>query len=341
MPGIGDRYRAELETELKAAIPEGGPADGLFAALRYHMGWADAHGRPAAAATGKRLRPILCLLICEGYGGDYRRALPAAAAIELLHNFTLIHDDIEDRSDERHHRATVWRLWGEAQAINAGDATFALAQLALLRLADRGLSAARVLGAAQVLNRACLRICEGQYLDVDFERRGAVDEGTYLAMTAGKTAALIGCSLELGAVVAGASARERRVMREAGESLGLAYQVQDDVLGVWGDPAVTGKPTADDIRSGKKTLPVVHALAETPGPAGARIRSLLAKPALVEEEVVEVVGILEQAGSRIYAERLTRRFYDETLAALERSRLADEAKVAVNSLVHSLLQRPS
>ena len=341
MPGIGDLYRVDLEAELRSSIPEGGSAAALYTALRYHFGWVDAAGHPFVSATGKRLRPILCLLVCEGYGGDYRNALPAAAAIELLHNFTLIHDDIEDRSDERHHRATVWRLWGEAQAINGGDALFCLSQLALQRLAERGLSSAKVLAAAAALNRACLRICEGQYMDVDFERRATVAEDAYMSMTADKTAALIGCSLELGALVAGAPARERKMMREVGESLGLAYQVQDDVLGVWGEPTVTGKPTADDIRSRKKTLPIVHALALAPLADRERMRALLAKPSLTEAEVVAVVGILEHAGSRIYAERLARRLSDETLAVLERSRLSQEARLAINDLIHSLLQRPS
>lgn len=340
MAGLGDRFRPELEAEMAACFPSAGPAAGLFAALRYHLGWAEADGSPARAGGGKRLRPVLCLVTCEGYGGDYRQALPAAAAIELLHNFTLIHDDIEDRSDERHHRPTVWKVWGEAQAINAGDALFTISQLAALRLAGRGVPADRVLAGVQTINAACLRVCEGQFLDIDFEQQALVDETSYLAMIRGKTAALLGCALEMGALVAGAAPAELAALREAGESLGLAYQVQDDILGIWGDPAVTGKPTADDIRSRKKTLPIVHAQsAARLGHAG-RLSQLLAKPRLTEPDVVEVVGILETAGSLRYAEGLAQGFYNQCLAALERTSLSETSRAELNSLVRSLLGRP-
>ncbi len=334
-------YLSELEAELRAAVPATGAAPFLYDMLRYHLGWLDRHGRPVQAPAGKRLRPLLCLLACEGYGGDYRRALPAAAAIELLHNFTLIHDDVQDRSDERRHRPTVWRLWGEAQAINAGDALYALARLALLRLAERGLAPSTVTAAAALLDHTCLRICEGQSLDVAFEGRLDVTYDEYLAMIGGKTAALLGCALEMGALVAGAAAEERQRMRECGETLGLAYQVQDDILGIWGEPSVTGKPAADDIRGRKKTLPIVYALTHGDRQHVERLHALFAAAALDEGDVAAVLRILEDTGARQAAEAEAGRLYDETQRLLQASALAADVRSALSELVRSLLRRPA
>ncbi|MHB1131716.1 MAG: polyprenyl synthetase family protein [Chloroflexota bacterium] len=341
MASLGARYREALEDELRAAIAADGPSSGLRAMLHYHLGWKDEAGRPVAGTTGKRLRPLLCLLVCEGYGTDYRVALPAAAAIEMLHNFTLIHDDIQDRSDERHHRPTVWRRWGEAQGINAGDALFAVSRLAVLRLRQREVGAERILAAAELLDRACLRVCEGQYLDIDFEARQTVDEATYLAMVSGKTAALLGCAMEMGALLAGTAQTELRAMRATGEALGLAYQMQDDILGIWGEPAVSGKPAADDLRDGKKTLPVLFGLQRADEDQSRRLRALLGNKAATTEELANGVALLDELGARAYAEAVARRYFEQTLAGLAKTGLAGPARDTLSALVSSLLQRPA
>ncbi|MHB1415292.1 MAG: polyprenyl synthetase family protein, partial [Chloroflexota bacterium] len=289
MTDFGEKYAAELESELRASVPEGGDAAGLYDMLRYHLGWLEDEDASSRASGGKRIRPTLCLMACEAYGGDYRPALPAAAAVELLHNFTLIHDDIQDRSAERRHRSTVWKLWGEAQAINAGDVMNSLARLALLRMAGRGVGADVILQALNMLDRTCARICEGQYLDLQFENRLDIDRETYLGMIERKTAALVGCALEMGTLVGGASAEQVDLMRGLGDTLGLAYQVQDDILGIWGEPRVTGKPAADDIRRRKKTLPVVHALECASGEQKTRLAQLLGQPRVDDNEVDEVL----------------------------------------------------
>jgi len=336
-----EKYLAPLESELRAIVPEGGEAGPLYTMLRYHLGWVDPAGRPSGLPSGKRIRPLLCLLACEGYGADFHRALPAAAALELLHNFTLIHDDIQDRSDERRHRPTVWRIWGEAQGIDAGDAMYALARLALLRLPERGVPVATVLAAVALFDRACLNICEGQYLDIDFERRAEVGQAEYLAMIGRKTAALIGAAAEMGALVAGATPSQREAMRQFGETLGLAYQVQDDILGVWGDPRVTGKPAADDIRSKKKTLLVVHALAHGDARQVETLRRVYGQASPTEAEVAEIMQILEETGARGYAEAEAGRLYGRTIDWLDVAAPAAPVKAALGSLVRSLLQRPS
>ena len=341
MAGFEERYLPALEDELVAAVPVTGTPPLLYQMMRYHLGWVDAQDNPTHAPAGKRVRPLLCLLACEGYGADFHRALPAAAALELLHNFTLIHDDVQDRSDERRHRATVWRLWGDAQAINAGDAMYAVTHLALLRLLVTGTPAETVVAATALLDQTCLRICEGQCLDVDFESRPRVAREDYTAMIERKTAALIGCSLEMGAIVAGASVRQQQAMRRLGETIGLAYQVQDDVLGIWGDPAITGKPAADDIRNRKKTLPLIHAL-ETAGAVDrARLESLFASGTIGESEVAEILGILERTGARRACEAEAVRLYAQTEQLLADAALAAPIRTSLAILLGSLLRRPA
>ncbi|MDP2728162.1 MAG: polyprenyl synthetase family protein, partial [Dehalococcoidia bacterium] len=184
-----------LEDELKACVGDD-PAS-FYDMIRYHQGWVDQWGQAVHLPRGKMLRPVLCLLSCQAVSGDYQRALPAAAAIEMIHNFSLIHDDIQDQSYQRRHRPTVWRIWGQAQAITAGDGLYVMAQLAHLRLLERGMSASKALETLRVLDKACLDLCEGQYLDISFEGQPQVDLADYLIMVGKKTAALFAASTRI------------------------------------------------------------------------------------------------------------------------------------------------
>ena len=224
----------------------------LYDMMAYHLGWVDEQAKPVQADSGKRLRPLLCLLCCEAAGGDWQQAVPAAAGLELIHNFSLIHDDIEDNSPTRRGRPTVWALWGLPHGINAGDSMLMLARLALGRLSSRGVDPGIALQAMDILDRTCLRLCEGQYLDMAGEGHLDMSEEDYLEMTGGKTAALLAASTQMGALIAGAGDAVESY-RQFGWNLGLAFQMVDDLLGIWGDPAVTGKSAADDVRSRKMT----------------------------------------------------------------------------------------
>lgn len=331
--------RSALDAALRRAVPQPeGPAAPLYTMLAYHLGWCDASGRATAGGGGKGIRPRLCLLACAACGGEPRRAVPAAAAVELLHNFTLLHDDVQDQSAERRHRPTVWKLWGTAQAITAGDALYALSRQTILGLVEEGLPAAQVLEAARLLDAACLAVCEGQYLDVAFETRDAVSIDEYLAMSARKTGALFGCALELGALVAGAGDAVRAALRRSGRWLGLAFQAQDDLLGAWGDPAVTGKPSADDVRQRKKTLLVVHALAGPPALA-ARLRALYGQPALDEPAVAEVLRLFADSGARAAVEAAASEYYAAAVAELDALPLTLEGRAALAAAMQELVGR--
>ena len=330
-----DDYLPHLEREMQAVVQSPAPHHaGLFGMLRYHMGWADERFRPAQAKTGKRVRPVLCLLACEACGGDWQQALPAASAIELIHNFSLIHDDIEDRDSTRRGRPTVWSLWGEAQGINTGDALFTLAQLGLVRLSQRSVPATTVVSACRLFNCTCLALTGGQYLDIGFESRDDVTISEYLAMVAGKTAALIACACEMGALVAAAPDAQQEHLRSFGHHLGLAFQMRDDVLGIWGDPLVTGKPVGADLARRKKTLPILYGLEHSP-----ELQALLAQQTLSAAEVRRATQLLEETGSRQYVEQREEEHHAQALAALKQAGVHGPAAQALHELAQALLRR--
>jgi geranylgeranyl diphosphate synthase type I len=264
----------------------------------YHMGWIEADGRPASAG-GKYIRPNLCLWAVEACGGRPLEALPAAGALELVHNFTLVHDDVQDGDEQRRGRPTVWSVWGSAQAINAGDGLCALAFRTLLgglpgmNGTERSTRATRA-AAAQVVLDALLEVIEGQCLDLDHECRPDTPLATYLRMVEAKTGALLGASLEAGAVMAGAGGEVQARMRRAGRLLGVAFQLRDDWLGVWGDEATTGKSHENDLVRRKLTHPVVTAY-EGAGPDQRRALLALYKSRGPEEEP-RIRQLLEELG---------------------------------------------
>jgi geranylgeranyl diphosphate synthase type I len=307
---------------------------GFFGMMRYHLGWADAEFNPFQARAGKRVRPVLCLLCCEACGGDWEQALPAGAAIEIMHNFTLIHDDIEDRDETRRGRPTVWKLWGEAHGVNVGDALFALSNLALLLLAERGVPATTVVAACCLFNITQLALTGGQYLDIGFESRDEVPVEDYLVMVEGKTAALVACSCQMGALIADASDARCENLREFGRHLGLAFQMRDDILGIWGDPKLTGKPAGADIARRKKSLPILYGLARSE-----ELRALLMRDTLSDFDIRRAAKLLEQVGSREYTERLAQEHHGKALAALEEASLEGPAAQALYELEQALLNR--
>ena len=326
-----DRFLPLIERELKDLRTLTGEVPDFYAMMRYHLGWLDENLEPIDGPKGKRLRPVLCLLACEAVGGDLEIALPAAAAIELIHNFSLIHDDIEDNSPTRRHRPTVWTLWGEPQAINCGDGMFAAAILKIGRLCDRGVPASRVLDAERILVDTCLALTEGQYMDMTFEASMEIGIDRYLLMIQNKSAALISCAVQLGALLGGADPETVCACAQFGENLGMAFQVIDDILGVWGAEDVTGKSASTDILTRKKSLPVVYAL------QNAELRAIYAQDEMGALDVAQVVAILEREGARAFAERVAGEYSTAALDLLEQANLEASARQAIEDLARSLL----
>ncbi len=330
---------ADLRQVLSIPHPDAAPYYGM---MHYHLGWVDGALRPAApSGTGKRLRPLICLLACEAAGGDPHQAVPAGSAIELIHGFSLIHDDIEDGSPLRRGRPAVWSVWGVPHAINAGDGMFVLARLALHRLADRGVPAGRCQAAAVAFDHACLAVCEGQFFDMSFESRPAVDLDQYLWMIRHKTATLLAASAQMGAMVAADDTDLIGRYFAFGLNLGMFFQIQDDVLGAWGDEQVTGKSAATDIRDRKKTLPVVYALNHPDDPDAARqLADLYARPGELDPPAIrDALRLLDRLGARQYAEEMAEEYYRLALAGLDEAGRENAARSHLRELAASLLHR--
>ncbi len=335
-PAAISRHRRELERYLRNLVSKDQPPL-LYRMIRYHLGWEDVDGQPANN-TGKGLRPALCLLACEAAGGDWRRALPAAAAVELVHNFSLVHDDIQDRDRERHHHPTVWSIWGEAQAINAGDAMLALARLAILRLRD-DIPSDDVIEAACILDERTLEMVEGQTLDMGFEDALDVGVGDYVEMIEKKTGALFDCSLQLGALVACGDRRFAEAIGRVGRRLGVAFQIRDDMLGIWGTENRTGKEPTADIRRRKKTLPPIYALSHAEGPALDELRRIYRQPEVTADDVSQVLEILDATGAQTYCSRLAEERCDVALKELEGLQLGSDAAQELKRTAAFLLER--
>jgi geranylgeranyl diphosphate synthase type I len=348
-PRIEQRLNGLLEDELRKSIEElEGDAPLLAKMARFHLGWIDPTGEPTSdevrqAVQGKRIRPRLALLCATAVGGDARLAAPLAAAIELLHNFTLIHDDIQDRSPNRRHRATVWRIWGDAQAINAGDALFATAQRALLRTDTSRIPPETLLRLLDEFNQVTIEIVRGQVLDLDFERQTDVTPEDYLTMIGGKTAAIVRFAAWAGAIVGGATDDTATRLGQFGEALGIGFQVRDDVLGVWGHHETTGKDEADDIRRRKKSLPILMLLECVQEEDATRLIDLYGQEEIDEDGISEVRRMLKEHGIEPRASERVAHYHTVAAASLRRAldSLPDASMVELDHLIRQLDTRNS
>jgi geranylgeranyl diphosphate synthase type I len=330
-----DALIADTEAEIRRLVADRDPSTrGLYAMLRYHLGL-DGSGAPA----GKRLRPLLGLLAYASIAGDHRPALPGAAAVELGHNFSLVHDDIEDGDRERRHRPALWTVYGIAQGINAGDTLFTLSRIALHRLSELGFPDAKVLRLMRLYDETCLRLCEGQFIDIwTTEHDEPMSVDLYFDMIGRKTAALIAASIEAGALLATDDEAVVARYRAFGWALGIAFQLNDDLLGIWGEEATTGKEPTDLARR-KKTLPVIYALEHAAPADRARLAELYRRSSLGDAEVAEVRSILERAGAREYTRAEAARYRDEALAELEAAGVVDgAARERLRSIILSVIR---
>ena len=349
LPGMFSRYKDRIEGELGRAVPESDGAD-VHLLMRYHLGWVDRHGEPTASASsqGKALRPTLCMFACEalnsasrasGHNYGQNRAMPAAAALELIHNFSLLHDDIQDQDLERRHQPTAWSLWGIPRALVAGDAMQSTGDLAMLRVVQEGVSPEVSLKVLAALIGSYLEMIEGQCLDLEFEGRTDITTNEYLHMIACKTGALIRCGLETGALLADGDEETVRAFARFGEGLGQAFQIRDDYLGIWGDEATLGKATGNDIRRRKKSYPVVFALERAGGAALDDMQRIYSQTELDEDDVQRVLAILNEVGARESAQELTEAAANRALEALSPVSLPGWARAEAEELVDFLARR--
>lgn len=304
-----ERARCECDPVLRMAVRWLG--EPLATMAGYHLGWWDVNGCGEQASSGKAIRPALVFAAAAACGGVGVGA-PAAAAVELIHNFSLLHDDVMDRDATRRGRPTVWAVWGDTAAILLGDGAHALAGRVLAELLEPTV-ASRALAR---LESTVLKLCVGQYQDCDFERRRTVGVDEYLQMAAGKTASLMGCACALGALCAGADIAVVSVMEEFGYQLGLAFQIADDVIGIWGDPDVTGKPVGSDLANRKATFPVLAALNSGSAEALELAELYRSSAPMTEGNVARATQLVDKAGGRLAAQRYADERIHTAVAAL-------------------------
>ena len=317
--------RQAIEDQLQARALHERQPQGLFAPIDYTL-----------RLGGKRLRPLLCCVAAATFSPEWQRALPAAAALEIFHNFTLLHDDLMDRSPLRRGQETVFRRWGDNTAILSGDAMSIEAYASLAEIEEKALLGIIV----PLFSQMALEVCIGQQLDMEFETRSEVRPEEYMEMIRLKTSVLLGASLQIGALIGGAQPADALRLYEAGVQLGLAFQIQDDLLDVYGDEQTFGKPIGGDIIHAKKTLLLLYTLEQLQGDALCELRSILAlSPEERTGKVDRVRQLYDEAGTRTYAEGEVQRLTDKAFSLIDQMELRDEGRSLLLALFHTLSGR--
>ena len=308
------------------------------------MGWQEIDGTDSSATGGKRMRPTLAMLAAEAVGGDLERATPIAVALEYVHNFSLIHDDLEDMDRMRHHRPTVWAVWGKSAAIISGNAMLKIADLAVWKLRSVGVEDSIALEAEAELTQQYLKMMEGQYLDISFETEESVSVPQYLDMIERKTGALIEASVYLGGLVGPSSGPNRQkavALKAIGHELGRIFQIRDDVLGIWGGKE-TGKPVGADIKRKKKALPAIHALNMSRGASASRIKDIFrTQDDLKEKDIHEVLEIMESLETQNYCQSMAAERWMDCKQMIKSLNLSGQTAKEFTELGEFLLIRES
>lgn len=317
--------RQAIEEQLQARALHERQPQGLFAPIDYTL-----------RLGGKRLRPQLCCVAAATFSPEWQRALPAAAALEIFHNFTLLHDDLMDRSPLRRRQETVFRRWGDNTAILSGDAMSIEAYASLAEIEEKALLGVIV----PLFSQMALEVCIGQQLDMEFETRSEVRPEEYMEMIRLKTSVLLGASLQIGALIGGAQPADALRLYEAGVQLGLAFQIQDDLLDVYGDEQTFGKPIGGDIIHAKKTLLLLYTLEQLQGDALSELHSILAiSPEERVGKVDRVRQLYDEAGTRAYAEGEVQRLTDKAFSLIDQMELREEGRSLLLALFHTLSGR--
>ena len=287
----------------------------LYDVLRYHMGWVDQQGQPQSGSSPLNLQSVLALASCDVLGGDYRKALPVAASVDLIFNFTLVHNDVQAGRAEPGDRPSIWWVWGPAQAINAGDGLHALGRTTMMRLVQNDVPADRVLRAVRSLDMACLSLCEGQYMDLQFQDQMLVSAADYMDMIGRKAGALASCAAESGALAAGAEPGICANFAQMGRNMGMAWQIARDIDDLWGEHGDGMTPS--NVLNKKKSLPLVHTLETADVSAKRELGAIYMKRVLEAEDIAKMIEILDSADARQTSQSKAQELVDQALAGLD------------------------
>ena len=335
---ILSKYTLAIESAIQEALQVAPPF--IRGVISYHFGWVDQEFKPLKQESGKMLRPSLCLLVFEALTGGHRKALPVASAIEMIHNFTLIHDDIEDNDLERRGRPTAWAIWGKPLAINVGDFLYTLAYDCINRLDPKQVEAERIFAVQRQITEACLQLTIGQDLDLRFEQTHDVSTNMYIDMVYKKTGALLEASIVSGATLGTSDRATIENYREFARNIGIAFQVRDDMLGIWGDSAMTGKSADNDLRRKKKTLPVIYTLNKSVGPRREKLQNLYLDPEPLSDAQIKFVReSLAWAEAYDYAQSMADNYIDDAFNALDMLRITNQAQSELKMIARFLVER--
>ena len=323
-----ESYREALDEELRDVFSS--RRGFLYDVLRYHLGWTDEQGNLQENLAPLHFPSILALSSSHALSGDFRPALPAAAGVELVYNFTLVHGDVQSGRPDGGDRPSIWWVWGPAQAINAGDGLHALGRTTTMRLAQRGISPQQVLQTVQSLDRACLVLCEGQYMDLEFQDRLLVTADDYFDMVRRKTGALTGYSAESGALAAAADQDTCARFRALGANLGMAWQISRDIQDLWGRQG--DGMTAGNVLQKKKSLPLIHALATAPLAAKRELGNIYIKRVLEPDDAARLVEVLDQTDSRQFANGKATELVDQALHRIDEAGLDTQGEDILRDL---------
>ena len=345
LPSIFDQYKPDINSALKSGLHykccslPSSSNENLNNILSYGMGWTDKFGKPININGGKLLRPTLCLFAAEATGGSVDQAIKTAIALEYIHNFSLFHDDIQDQDEIRHHRPTLWCVWGEPKAIVAGNVLRSIADITLSELLNLNIKDADAVTMNKIMSTGYLEMIEGQFLDLSYESRRNITTQEYLDMISRKTGSLIRCSMELGAHIGSQDKRVIAAFRGSGKALGYLFQITDDVLGIWGDAEKTGKPVGQDIARKKNSLPVVHALSKADKNQSKILETIYSKNELKQNDVDAVLNIMDSIGTKNYIKSLTYKYSDAALESFHSARVEEGFLNKFEELVQFLVTR--
>lgn len=335
---ILDKYSVDIEHTIREIL-DTAPSF-IRGVISYHFGWVDQTFEAASSERGKMLRPTLCLLVFDALTGSHAAALPVAAGLEMIHNFSLIHDDIEDGDWERRGRPTAWTIWGKPLAINVGDFLYTLAFDTVCRLDSTIFSAEKILSVQRLVTESCLTLTAGQDLDLRFEQIRDVSTEMYIDMVYKKTGALLEAAVLAGAMLGTSDEAVISNYREFAQNIGIAFQIRDDILGIWGDTTKTGKSADNDLRRKKKTLPVIYTLSKSGGQRHESLHRLYADPEPLSDTQIEFVrDSLEWAKAYDYAQSSADAYIENAFAALHQVGVSNQAQSQLETIARFLVYR--
>ena len=335
---VFSKYHSQVDSTMQIEFPSDNTK--INTMLKYFLGWTDPNGyQTNKPISGKALRPILCILACKAAGGDVQKAIPAAIPLEFIHNFSLIHDDIQDKDKLRHNRPTIWALWGNSKALIAGNNLRIIADITMNKLMKTGLPINKCLKLNYILTQACLEMIEGQFLDIKYEGEASLTKELYLEMISKKTGALIASAIKIGAGLATENHDKLHAFNEFGKYLGLVFQITDDILGIWGKESKTGKPVGADIIRKKNSLPIIITASKTTDINQKKINAIYNKRTISQSDLSEILNIMDQTKSKKRCMDLAEQYCTKALSSISNIRMSNESRKDIESLALFLTKR--